>query len=177
VEEFLRAGLVLWDAVFKWAPRPHGHKVLIFYSLNVETGPRSLWLDALAVFFGARPEGQFRTGSDDQLEELNDANLKPYQLVVWLNEFPHNQAEREAFERYMTGGRVAWLSRVRYNDKVTKWPWFMTFIGGGVVCANSWPPLPAKPDVTIRRVGHADFRRRLSRLPTSGIGGNPALVR
>ena len=51
-------------------------------------------------------------------EDLNDANLKPYQLVVWLNEFPHNQAEREAFERYMTGGG-AWLGFhvSAYNDK------------------------------------------------------------
>jgi uncharacterized protein len=31
-----------------------------------------------------------------------------------------------------------------YNDKHTQWPWFMTFIGGGVFDANSWPPLPAQ---------------------------------
>ena len=30
-----------------------------------------------------------------------------------------------------------------FNDKTTRWPWFMQFIGGGVFDANSWPPLPA----------------------------------
>ena len=45
----------------------------------------------------------------------------------------------------MKGGG-AWLGFhvSAYNDKTTKWPWFMTFIGGGVFDANSWPPLPAK---------------------------------
>ncbi len=47
----------------------------------------------------------------------------------------------------MTGGG-AWLGFhvSAYNDKTTKWPWFMTFIGGGVFDNNSWPPLAGEAD-------------------------------
>jgi type 1 glutamine amidotransferase len=31
-----------------------------------------------------------------------------------------------------------------YNDKDTKWPWFLDFLGGGVFYRNNWPPMPAK---------------------------------
>jgi uncharacterized protein len=120
-------------------------KVLIFYSLNVETDHVLFALDALRYFSNLARKDNFALEATTNWEDLNDANLKPYQLVVWLNEFPHNQAERKAFERYMSGGG-AWLGFhvSAYNDKDTKWPWFMTFIGGGVFDANSWPPLPGK---------------------------------
>jgi hypothetical protein len=124
------------------APRP---RVLIFYSLNVETDHVLFALDALRFFAALAQKENFALDATTNWEDLNDTNLKPYRLVVWLNESPHNQTEREAFERYMTKGG-AWLGFhvSGYNDKNTKWPWFMTFIGGGVFDNNSWPPLPAK---------------------------------
>jgi hypothetical protein len=106
-------------------------RVLIFYSLNVENDHVLFALDALRFFAALAEKDNFTLEATTNWEDLNDANLKAYQLVVWLNEFPHNQAERQAFERYMTGGG-AWLGFhvSAYNDKTTKWPWFMTFIGG-----------------------------------------------
>ena len=120
-------------------------RVLMFYSLNVENDHVLFALDALRFFAALAQKDNFVLEATTNWEDLNDKNLKPYQLVVWLNEFPHNQAEREAFERYVKGGG-AWLGFhvSAYNDKTTKWPWFMTFIGGGVFDNNSWPPLPAK---------------------------------
>ena len=89
-------------------------KVLIFYSLNVENDHVLFALDALRFFAALAQKDNFALEATTNWEDLNDANLKSYQLVVWLNEFPHNQAEREAFERYMTRRRrLAWLSRVR----------------------------------------------------------------
>jgi uncharacterized protein len=124
------------------APRP---KVLVFYSLNVENDHVLFALDALRFLAGLAEKDKFALEATTNLQDFNDQNLKQYQLVVWLNTFPHNQAEREAFERYMTNGG-AWLGFhvAAYNDKTTRWPWFLTFIGGGVFDANSWPPLPAK---------------------------------
>ncbi|MDB5091506.1 MAG: Trehalose utilization, partial [Mucilaginibacter sp.] len=63
---------------------------------------------------------------------------------VWLNEFPHNQAQRSAFEKFMANGG-AWLGFhvSGYNDKSTKWPWFVSFLGA-TFYNNNWPPLPAK---------------------------------
>ncbi len=45
----------------------------------------------------------------------------------------------------MDGGG-AWLGFhvSGYNDKDTKWPWFVKFMGGAVFYNNNWPPLPAK---------------------------------
>ena len=126
-------------------PRP---KILILYSLNVENDHVLFALDALRFFSDLARKDNLDVEATTNAEELNDANLKQYKLLVWLNDFPHNQAERDAFERYMTGGG-AWLGFhvSAYNDKTTKWPWFLKFIGGGVFDANSWPPLPAKVTV------------------------------
>ncbi len=123
------------------APRP---KVLLFYSLNVENDHVLFALDALRFYADLARKDNLDLEATTNAGDLNDSNLKQYKLVVWLNDFPHNQAEREAFEHYMIGGG-AWLGFhvSAYNDKTTKWPWFMNFIGGGVFDANSWPPLPA----------------------------------
>jgi uncharacterized protein len=124
------------------APRP---KVLVFYSLNVENDHVLFALDALRFYADLAQKDNFSLEATTNLDDLNDKNLKQYKLVIWLNTFAHSQSEREAFERYMsTGG--AWLGFhvAAYNDKTTKWPWFLTFIGGGVFDANSWPPLPAR---------------------------------
>jgi uncharacterized protein len=124
------------------APRP---KVLILYSLNVENDHVLFALDALRFFADLGRKNNLDVQATTNAAELNEENLKQYKLLIWLNDFPHNQAEREAFEHYMTGGG-AWLGFhvAAYNDKTTKWPWFLSFIGGGVFDANSWPPLPAK---------------------------------
>jgi type 1 glutamine amidotransferase len=118
------------------APKP---KILAFYSLNVENDHVLFALDALRFYAALAQKDNFALEATTNWEDLNETNLKQYQLVVWLNEFPHNQAEREAFEKYMTNGG-AWLGFhvSAYNDKHTHWPWFMTFIGGGVFDANSW---------------------------------------
>ena len=60
-------------------------------------------LDALRFFAALAEKDNFTLEATTNWEDLNDANLKSYQLVVWLNDFPHNQPEREAFEKYMTG--------------------------------------------------------------------------
>lgn len=62
-----------------------------------------------------------------------------------LNDFPHSQAQREAFRNYMeNGGGWYGFHVAAYNDKSTKWPWLLEFLGGGVFYRNNWPPLPAK---------------------------------
>jgi type 1 glutamine amidotransferase len=34
-----------------------------------------------------------------------------------------------------------------YNDRDTRWPWFVRFLGGAVFYGNNWPPLPAQVSV------------------------------
>ena len=135
-------GMLSTSAAPAQATKP---KILAFYSLNVENDHVLFALDALRFYAALAQKDNFTLEATTNWEDLNETNLKQYQLVVWLNEFPHNQAQREAFEKYMNNGG-AWLGFhvSAYNDKHTKWPWFMTFIGAGVFDANSWPPLPAK---------------------------------
>jgi uncharacterized protein len=120
-------------------------RMLLLFSLNVETDHALFAVDALKFFTELADKDGFRLDATTNWQDLNDENLKRYKLVVWLDEFPHNEAERSAFQKYMTNGG-AWLGFhvSAYNDKTTKWPWFMNFIGGGVFDGNTWPPVPAK---------------------------------
>ncbi|MEN6338182.1 MAG: ThuA domain-containing protein [Phycisphaerales bacterium] len=120
-------------------------RVLAFYSVEVEKAHVEFALDAIRFFNEmARTEG-FVFDTTSLMSDLNEAKLKRYQLVVWLNDFPHTPDERAAFEKYMAGGG-AWFGFhvAAYNDKTTDWPWFVDFLGGGVFWRNNWPPLPAR---------------------------------
>ena len=77
--------------------------------------------------------------------KLNENDLKPYRLILWLNNFPQTPEQRAAFEKYMEhGGGWIGFHVAAYNDKDTHWPWFVEFLGGAVFYTNNWPVLPAK---------------------------------
>ncbi|HEV3326404.1 MAG TPA: ThuA domain-containing protein [Puia sp.] len=125
------------------APKPK-FKALAFYSHTVEPDHIAFARDAINFYtaLAARKDFSFDTTSDWAAgsEKLND-----YQLILWLNDFPHTEEERSAFARYMDGGG-AWLGFhvSAYNDRDTRWPWFVHFLGDAVFYNNSWPPLPAR---------------------------------
>jgi len=140
---FATAAAVAQDSKPKQKEAPP--RILVLYSLNVENDHALFALDALKFFASLAEKGEFAMDSTSNWEDLNDTYLKPYSLVVWLNQFPHTPAQRQSFERYMTNGG-AWLGFhvSAYNDQNTHWPWFVDFIGGGAFDFNNWPPLPAK---------------------------------
>jgi type 1 glutamine amidotransferase len=120
-------------------------RTLALYSTNVESDHVDFAKDAMKFYTKLSAEKGFALDTTSDWENLNDANLKNYQLVIWLNEFPHNEAERRSFEKFMANGG-AWLGFhvSGYNDKDTHWPWFVDFMGGAVFHNNNWPPLPAR---------------------------------
>jgi uncharacterized protein len=125
--------------------QPPRFKVLAFYSTSVEPD-HVQFAEAALKFLAARAASDnFTLDSTTNWERMNDAFLKAYQVVVWLNDSPTNGEQRRSFQRYMENGG-AWLGFhvSGYNDKDTNWPWFVDFLGGGVFHINSWPPLPAK---------------------------------
>lgn len=77
--------------------------------------------------------------------------LSDYNIVIWCNYSPSNEADREAFRRYMENGG-GWLGfhAAAYNDKNTKWAWFNEFLGCGVFLCNNWPPQPVLVDVEAK---------------------------
>lgn len=119
-------------------------KVLALYTTTVESDHVDFAKDAIQFYTKLAAEKNFVFDTTTDWEKLNDENLAKYQVVMWLNEFPHNEAERRAFERFMNNGG-AWLGFhvSGYNDKYTKWPWFVDFLGA-TFYNNNWPPLPAK---------------------------------
>jgi len=133
------------NAIF-WAaatPPPPAFKVLAFYSHTVEPDHVAFADDATRFYssLAARQHFSFDTTSD---WAGMSSHLGEYQVIVWLNDFPHTEAERSAFQRYMESGG-AWLGChvSAYNDRDTHWPWLVGFLGGAVFHNNSWPPLPA----------------------------------
>jgi uncharacterized protein len=119
-------------------------KVLAFYSITVEKAHVDFANDAIQFFKELTVGNGFVFDTTTNMADLNDEKIKDYQLLIWINDFPHNDKERAAFEKYMDNGG-GWLGFhvAGYNDKTTKWPWFVNFLGA-VFYNNNWPPLPAK---------------------------------
>jgi type 1 glutamine amidotransferase len=120
-------------------------KVLAFYSTTVEKAHVDFANDAIQFFKELTVGNGFVFDTTSNMADLNDEKIKDYQLLVWINDFPHTDLERAAFEKYMNNGG-GWLGFhvAGYNDKTTQWPWFVNFLGGAVFYKNNWPPLPAK---------------------------------
>lgn len=120
-------------------------RVLAFYTAKGEPDHITFAQQALPFFAKLAKKNNFYFESTTRWEDLEADNLKRFQLVLWINDFPANTKQRAAFQDYMTHGG-AWLGFhvSAYNDESTHWPWFVDFIGGGIFYGNNWPPLPAK---------------------------------
>jgi formylglycine-generating enzyme required for sulfatase activity len=120
-------------------------KVIAFYSNKVESDHVDFSNDARAFFKNLAAENNFTFDVTSDWTNCNDAYLSNYQVVVWLNDFPHDQPQRDSFRKYMEkGGGWFGFHVAGYNDNDTKWPWFVDFLGGGVFYSNSWPPIQAR---------------------------------
>ncbi len=120
-------------------------RVLAFYSPTAEFDHVQFAESALKFFAATAAKDRFTFDATTDWGDLNAANLKKYQVVVWLTGSPTKSEQRQAFQQYMDDGG-AWLGfhAAGYNDKDTNWPWYVDFLGGAVFEMNSWPPLPAK---------------------------------
>lgn len=120
-------------------------KVLAFYNKHVESAHVDFAKDAINFFKALTIGNGFVFDTTSTMNDLNYAKLKDYQLVMMLNDFPHDEKQREAFRRYMeNGGGWYGFHVAAYNDRLTNWPWGLDFLGGGVFYRNNWPPMPAK---------------------------------
>ena len=153
----LFANAISWAAS---AP-PHPHPVVsadhprfravAFFSTIVEPDHVDFAQDAIRFYATLAARQHFALDTTSNWDNC-DSTLKKYQVVLWLNDFPHTEGQRRAFENYMEQGG-AWLGFhvSAYNDRDTHWPWFVAFLGGAVFYNNSWPPLPAKLQVDDTR--------------------------
>src|SRR5258708_26463945 len=143
--------IVLFSPSAALAQQPR-FKVLAFYSKSVEPDHVLFAEGALKFFSEVAQKNNFTFDSTTHWDEMNDSNLRKYEVVIWLNDEPSKAEQKRAFQKYIENGG-AWLGFhvAAYNDKDSNWPWFVDFLGGGVFYINSWPPLPAKLTVDDRR--------------------------
>ena len=139
---------IFWAAATKTVKPvtgPAKFKALALYSTNVESDHVDFARDAIRYYSALAAEKGFVFDTTTNWDNLNNENLRNYQVVLWLNEFPKTDAQRAAFEGYMQHGG-AWLGFhvAGYNDRYTKWRWFVDMLGGAVFYNNNWPPLPAR---------------------------------
>jgi len=120
-------------------------RALAFYSTNVEPDHVRTGNEGLAFFQQLAAKENFVFDTTTDWQKLNEQDLKPYQVILWINDFPHTAAQRTAFEKYMEhGGGWLGLHVAGYNDASTNWPWFADFLGGAVFYTNNWPVQRAK---------------------------------
>src|SRR6266851_7331238 len=145
IQTVMAAALALiFSTGFALAAEP-AIKVLAFYSTDVEPDHVKTAKDALAFYNDLAAKHNFILDTTTDWNKLNENDLKPYRLILWLNNFPQTPEQRAAFEKYMEHGG-AWIGFhvAAYNDKDTHWPWFVRFLGGPRIYSNNWPVLPAK---------------------------------
>jgi len=135
--------LVFLGSCAAQTPQPVMH-VLAFYSETVERDHVDFAHQAIKFYTAAAQRDHFTLTSTTNWDDLNAANLAHYQVILWLDDQPKTPQQHSSFEQYMEHGG-GWLGFhiAAYNDADTQWPWFVSFLGGGVFYGNNWPPLPA----------------------------------
>lgn len=123
-------------------------KALVYYSENVESAHVVFAKQAVEFFRRLNYGEGFHLDVTTDLSTYDDEHLNEYEIIVMLNAAPGKKSERDAFERYMeNGGGWMGFHAAAYNDKNTRWPWLVNFLGGGVFYCNNWPPQPVLVEV------------------------------
>ena len=105
---------VLCSAIPGGAQQPR-FKVLAFYSTSVEPD-HVQFAEAALKFFAARAASDdFTFDSTTDWGRMNEAYLKAYQVIVWLDDSPTNGEQRRSFSalhgkwRRMVGFSCLWI--------------------------------------------------------------------
>ena len=120
-------------------------KALAFYSTNVESAHIEFAQDAIRFFKDLSSGNGFVFDATTDMNFLGNEKIHDYSVILMLNDFPHGDAQRAGFQKYMENGG-GWLGFhfAAFNMEDTKWPWLLEFLGGSVFYTNNWPPMPAK---------------------------------
>ncbi|MBM9506912.1 ThuA domain-containing protein [Actinacidiphila acididurans] len=117
-------------------------KVIAFYDGTYDAAHISFVHEANAWFPQAAQQYGFSYTSTNDWSQLNTANLANYQVVLFLDNYPHTAAQQQAFQTYMNNGG-GWMGFhvSAFNTDTSDWPWYHnTFLGTGTFQTNSWGP-------------------------------------
>ncbi|MDH6358891.1 type 1 glutamine amidotransferase [Parabacteroides sp. PF5-9] len=139
-----------YPANYASAPR---FKALVYYTHHAEEAHVDFALQGVEFFKRLNYGNGFILDVTTDFSEYPYEKLSEYDIVVMLDGYPNKKEERDVFERYMeNGGGWMGFHVAAYNDKNTKWPWLVQFLGGGVFYCNNWPPQPVK--LTLDNTSH-----------------------
>ncbi|MFF4653026.1 ThuA domain-containing protein [Streptomyces sp. NPDC001380] len=129
-----------------WTP-PAAHaapafNVLAFYGSTNDPAHISFDREANSWFPQAGAQYGFSYTSTTDWNQLNAANLADYQVVMFLDDYPHAAAQQSAFQTYMNnGGGFLGFHVAAYNADSGDWPWYHnTLLGTGTFRTNTWWP-------------------------------------
>ncbi len=128
---------------------PPSFKVIAFYTAKADLAHISFVHEANEWFPAMAAKYHFTYDSTNNWDNLNDAFLAQYQVVIFLDTRPEKPAQREAFQRYMEHGG-GWIGFHFAGFALTpsafpqNWDWYHnTFLGAGSYASNTWRPTAA----------------------------------
>lgn len=127
----------------------HSFKVIAFYTAKEDQAHISFVHEANLWFPIAAKEHNFTYDSTNNWDNLNEAFLSKYQVVLFLDTRPEKPEQRQTFEKYMKNGG-AWMGfhfagfALTPSDFNQDWDWYhYDFIGAGQYKGNTWHPSSA----------------------------------
>ncbi|EFG65077.1 LOW QUALITY PROTEIN: 40-residue YVTN beta-propeller repeat protein, partial [Streptomyces sp. SPB074] len=128
------------------APEAADFKVLAFYSGTWDAAHIDFVHEANDWFPEAAAENGFAYTATNDWGRLADADaLAAYDVVLFLDDAPHDAAQRAGFQRYMENGG-GWLGFhvSAFTTDAGEWPWYYDqFLGSGNFRSNTWGPTSA----------------------------------
>jgi hypothetical protein len=117
-------------------------KVIAFYDGTYDAAHISFDHEANAWFPQQGAANGFSYTATTDWSQLNTANLANYQVVMFLDDYPHTASQQSAFQTYMAnGGGFIGFHVSAFNTDTSDWPWYHnTFLGTGTFQTNSWGP-------------------------------------
>ena len=79
-------------------------KALAFYSDEVEPAHVEFAHDAIQFFEELSSGEGFVFETTQRMDDLMAEKLKDYSVIIMLNDFPHTDEQRKAFQKYMEEG-------------------------------------------------------------------------
>ncbi|HEV2695637.1 MAG TPA: ThuA domain-containing protein [Verrucomicrobiae bacterium] len=124
-------------------------KVIAFYTGKSDLAHISYVHEANRWFPKTATNNDFTYEATTNWDNLNDAFLSQYQVVLFLDTRPEKPEQREAFQRYMEHGG-AWMGfhfaafALTPSDYPQNWDWYHNvFLGSGQYKSNTWRPTSA----------------------------------
>ncbi len=140
-------------------PQMSPFKVLGFYTNYPDMGDAAhaaFALEANNWFRKVSTANGFIYDSTKNFSDLNATKLANYKVIMFFDNYPGDNGQRNAFETYIKNGggwigfHVAIFNMVTSDPNccLSHWPWYNdTLLGSGLFNNNTWFPTPAILDV------------------------------